>query len=218
MTSAILLSASYPAGERGDAVRPYDTADIAMAAAIVVEGALRSPRPLIFGGHPTISPIVLTVAQARSAGDRVHVFQSEHYRDSITDEVWRLIEEEHAHLHWTPDTGDRNSSLDLMRDRMLEQPILAAFFVGGMEGIADEAALLDRRQPDAVQFFFHRPGGMAARVLPAAESHRNDDEPPLVWDDVETRHRALLRGRGYPRLVVTALAEIDEELKGSAEL
>jgi hypothetical protein len=204
----VFLSASFPSGERGDAVAPYRPADIAAAASSAVEAVLRTGSVLVFGGHPTISPIVLHIAGLLGAGQLVEIWQSAWFEDSITDEVRRLVEQENARIVWTPRTGDLAGSLALLRESMLEEVVDAAFFVGGMEGILAEYELLKTRHPAAAVFLFETPGGMTARLAA--------DEPPLsaarpflpegVGLDGAPAAPRRLAGRAYGSSALAALA------------
>ena len=83
--TGVLLSASFPSGDRGEGVRPYYPDDIAAAASSVTEAVLRSGARLVFGGHPTISPIVLQIAGLLGAGPRVDIWQSEYFARGIVN-------------------------------------------------------------------------------------------------------------------------------------
>ncbi len=58
----VFLSASFPSGARGEGFRPYDPADIADAVTALVRSLFNAGVPVAFGGHPTITPLVLFVA------------------------------------------------------------------------------------------------------------------------------------------------------------
>ncbi len=207
----VFLSASFPSGKRGDAVEPYRPADIAAAASSAIEAVLRTGCVLAFGGHPTVSPIVLHVAGLLGAGQQVEIWQSDWFRDSITDEVHRLVEHERARMIPTPAAEDLAGSLLVLREAMLEAPVDAAFFVGGMEGIRDEHDLLVARHPDAPVFVFTTPGGMSARLAA--------DAPPLDATAADSRDVPAdgarpeppvrrLTGRAYGSSALAALSSI----------
>lgn len=204
--TAVLLSASIPSrGERGDAVRPYFPADIAAATSSAVEAVLRSGVDLVFGGHPTISPVVLQIAGLLGTGSQVHIWQSAWFEEDITPEVRRLVAEEHAHLHMVDRRADLPASIGLMRERMMlgSHEITAAFLVGGMEGIAAELDLLTHRPTPVPIFAFHTPGGMAARL----REERDLPTDALRAAGAGVRGRALV-GRAYGSLALSALAEV----------
>ncbi|GIG22713.1 hypothetical protein Cch01nite_34370 [Cellulomonas chitinilytica] len=203
--SAVLLSAGIPSADaRGDAVRPFYPGDILAATSSTVEAVLRSGADLVFGGHPTISPVVLQLAALLDAGEQVHVWQSEVFASSITDEVRRLVTEHRAHLHMVAGEDGRDASLGSMRAAMIgAHDLAAAFFVGGMDGIAVELELLAGRTPRVPFFAFVTPGGMAGRV--ARDRALPTDALPAP--DADARGRGLV-GRAYGSLALSALDDV----------
>ena len=193
----VLLSASFPSGDRGQSVAPYRPGDIGRAASAVAEAVLRAGARLVFGGHPTISPLVLQIAGRLRAGNQVEIWQSDWYLDAVTPEVLRLVEHEHASLRRVKRGSDEPSSLARLRDRMLKGDLTASFFVGGMEGIADEFRLLGRLHPTTPAFLFVEPGGTASRLAGRA------DRP------VGPGRVTALEGRGYAALTLQALRGVD---------
>ena len=187
--NTVYLSASFPTPERVDESGPFHTADIGAAAASVIEATLRSGANLIFGGHPTITPLVLHIASILNAGAQVTIFQSEFFRDQITEEVFRLSEMEGAELVFVPAGGGLEDSLALLRKAMFEAPIEVAFFVGGMSGINDEFRILADK-PETKCITFEAPGGMAAKI--GAELAPNNAEFKFT----------NLKGRAYASLVL----------------
>lgn len=195
----IFLSAAYPAGNtvRGRRVGPYSLSDIDLAVTAIIENVLEGGCKLRFGGHPTISPLVLDLASLLQRGQQVELYQSLHFENGFTPEVRRLIDVERADLVTTAvdPRDDERASLHRMRTEMFSDPIDAAFFVGGMDGIKAELELLRTAQPTVHIFLMHRPGGMA-RLLADRYSHEGPGE-------VET-----LRGSAYDVLVSDALEEL----------
>ncbi|MHB1166169.1 MAG: SLOG domain-containing protein [Candidatus Nanopelagicales bacterium] len=212
--SRIFLSASFPSGSRGDAVSPYRPADIAAATSSAVEAVLRTGSTLAFGGHPTISPIVLHVAGLLGAGPQVEIWQSAWFSDSITDEVHRLVGQERARLFMTEASDDLDGSLVALREAMLASEVRAAFFIGGMEGILAEYELVMDRHPRAMVFLFEAPGGMSALLAsnasvlgPRAEIDGLTDTDTWSVDGPQTATRRL-PGRAYGSSAIAALASV----------
>jgi hypothetical protein len=182
----IFLSASFPSGERGERFPTADAAAIADAVTAVVRAVLEAEGRLVFGAHPTISPLVLLVAGEHRRKEVVEIFQSRHYERLIPDETRRLVELGFGKIHWTEKLDSREESLALMRSEMLERPLAAGVFVGGMEGVVDEFALLRERVPC---FLIAAPGGAARRLV--AEGWRS---PEGFWPHVESpRYPAVAR-------------------------
>ena len=160
----ILLSASLPVLRVKEGEEDYErnrrqveAARPELIRAAIVElcrWAFQRGYNLVFGGHPTISPLVVEAARRfsgsprhpdqnghESRSPRVFVFQSEYFpekdraratNDLVTWDVGQLV--------LTPKIEDRRSSLACMRDIMVHWPgMRGAVFIGGMEGINDEA-------------------------------------------------------------------------------
>jgi hypothetical protein len=189
----VFLSASFPSIER--APEYYETADpdeISQAVVAVVRAVLAANGRLVFGGHPTISPLVLMVAEEYLPSDMserrrlaethqlpVVVYQSRVFENRLPESTRRLFEWCLGELRWTPSAddapqftssstlvlGSANASLAIMRKRMLEdcRPI-GAFFVAGMEGIESEARACIEIDPACRLFFFGAPGGAARKL------------------------------------------------------
>ena len=145
----IFLSASVPyrGGWREDA-RP---ADIEEAIVSVSRAVFSRGGRLLFGGHPSVSPLIASIAGEYYPADpeRRHrpviTFQSEFFRGRLPDETWDLYRMGWSSIIWTPEVPDNQpDSLKLMREAMLrhpETPPKAMIAVGGMEGIFEEAEM-----------------------------------------------------------------------------
>jgi len=200
----IFLSASIPSGVRTTQdveARPGGVADAVVA---IVRGVLTGGGRLVFGGHPTISPLVLMVAAENSTRDpsRVMIYQSRLFASLVTDETLRLEREGYATIRWTeavpgdsPEHGlERLASLEVMRTAMLhEVEPVAAFFVGGMEeGTTLEYVLARYLLPGSPIFCIAGPGGPAAGFW-------------SVGDLPESLTESLRTSRLYPAVVDASL-------------
>ncbi|WBQ16782.1 hypothetical protein [Sphingobium yanoikuyae] len=182
----ILLSASVPDTERDHRFRQIDDAAFQIEQAVVslARAVFSAGGRLVFGGHPSISPLVSIVAgeyrppvRAESREERppaqVIIYQSEILRDVIPGDSRLLIDLGLAKACWVPaDPKERfvmgggplaeqcPQSLYEMRQRMIEDnsPI-AMVCIGGMEGVLAEAALYAGHGPI---FTLARTGGAAA--------------------------------------------------------
>ncbi|WP_437634662.1 hypothetical protein [Sorangium sp. So ce854] len=157
----IFLSAGAPDPRRHPAyfqtARPFRIREaVTQLARVVLPHTL-----LVFGGHPAISPLILTVAHQIGALDRVEIHQSDFFRNSIPPESMGFRK-----LIWTPEVRhDREGSLEAMRRRMIGgHRFSAAIFIGGMDGVEKERALFRTLQPAAPDYLVASTGG-ATRVL-----------------------------------------------------
>jgi SLOG cluster3 family len=162
----VFLSASFPSGERGEAFAPYDTTAISAAVTAVARAVLLAGGRLVFGAHPTISPLVLAVAADVDRYDAVEIYQSALFRDRIPEETTRLVALRLGRMHLVDAdaSGELAPSLERMRRAMLSEDVDAGVFIGGMEGIHDEYRLLAELCPGAARLPLTAPGG-AARTL-----------------------------------------------------
>ena len=191
----VFLSASFPAGKRGKEFEPYSAGAIADAVSAVVRAVLRNEGKLLFGGHPTITPMVLLIGCELEVQDAVDVFQSKWFEGSITEETHRLTESGVGQIHWTEKRDTQDDSLELMREEMFSfgQPA-GAVFVGGMGGIPDEHEMFGRRWPGVPRVPLAAPGGAAANL-------EIEGLPEELAERVASRHYPLVAS-----LIVEALA------------
>jgi len=165
----IFLSASVPASGRADFDETANPFLIQFAVRELVTVCL-GRRRIIWGGHPSITPMVHAVCSefGMEFDAPVVLYQSEYFRNRFpktNDFFDPLITQEVD--------GDRDASLTLMRRTMLSRPIEAAVFIGGMEGIFEEYDLCCELQPNARVIALATPGG-ASRQL--AERLQNFDQ------------------------------------------
>lgn len=166
---------------------------------------------LVFGAHPSISPLILEVVQEVVLPDtyRVFIFQSHHFDGMAPDKTLVLASWEHGRLlktdvrissHPDPKVRERESrewSLQHMREVMLKTPrLLGAVFIGGMKGVIDEANIFEQQCPGLPTFAYGSPGGAALDLLNAGRGHGID--PTLLR---ESRSYPLLAEKVLERLV-----------------
>ena len=162
----LFLSASFPSGERGQRYEPFDPGAIADAVTAVVRAVLVADGKLLFGGHPTITPLVLMVAKELDRKEAVDVFQSSWFEDQMTPETDALEQAGHGQIHWTPRSSSKEQSLHAMREQMLRHDcaLAAGVFVGGMEGVVEEHEQFVEYRPGVPRVALRGPGGAAARL------------------------------------------------------
>ena len=200
----VFLSASFPSGKRGEEVRPFDASGIADAVTAIVRAVLLNRGKLLFGGHPTITPLVLMIGTELRVNRAVDIFQSEWFREQITRETWRLPESDVGTIHWTHRCKSLEESLVEMRTQMLRSVLpVGAVFVGGMSGIWAEYELVGSLRPGIPRIPVAGPGGAAARL-------------PSVCEDVPEALRGEVGSLHYPyvaSLIVEALAGHAREIR-----
>ncbi len=144
----IFLSASFPKKDRDqkfyESANPFNITDAVVALARAVFS--RSGK-IVFGGHPTISPLMLSVAKNFFSYYKededipmVYIYQSKIFENIIPDNTEELKKEGIGEMKWTKAVNnDRNESLTEMRTRMImDEDVICGIFIGGMEGIKEE--------------------------------------------------------------------------------
>jgi hypothetical protein len=183
---AIFLSASVPDPAADHFVLPGDSAAITAAVSALLYVTL-GRRRLVWGGHPAITPMVWSVAEAMDVhyGAWVSLYQSLIFKDEFPAETARF-----KNVIFTEAVGfDRPGSLAVMRARMIgDNDFSAAVFIGGMGGILDELALLKQA---------HR----NARIVPIAST---GGAAQLIAEQ-ENADQALAKELDYVALLYTEL-------------
>jgi hypothetical protein len=195
---SVLLCSSFPSGERGKAVSPYDVNAIADAVTAITRVILSANGRIVFGGHPTITPLVLLIASTTNKYGSVDVYQSEWFASQITPETHRLGELGYGKIHWTKREHSLDKSLTTLRKVMLkESNPVGAIFVGGMDGLYEEYKLFREEYPERPCIPIRGPGGAASRLEPV----RMPDEFTL-----------LLGSLRYPSLSHAVLDFLEEQV------
>lgn len=188
---AIFLSASVPIIGRK---HYHDTANpflIQCAVREFVISVIRTHR-IVWGGHPSITPMIWSICEDLSVdySDSVVLYQTRFFEDRFPEENERF-----GNVVFTDTVpGDRESSLVVMRQAMLSRTdLVAAVFIGGMDGVEAEFELFRSLHPNGVVLPVAAPGGAA---LDLASRTTADTQPAL--DDVDFarlfhRHLGALR-------------------------
>jgi len=144
----IFLSASIPLKERDS--KYFDTADIITIrdAVIALATVVLPKHRVIWGGHPSITPIINHVMERLGFSIQEHVllYQSRFFEKHFPEDNNRF-----QNVIFTENTLEKDSSLLLMRKQMFsENTFVAGVFIGGMEGIEDEYRLFRKFHPEAI--------------------------------------------------------------------
>lgn len=144
----VFLSASIPYPDRDK--RFYDTADIVSIrdavralATVVIPNA-----QLVWGGHPSITPLIRIVMERMHVDLKRHVtlYQSLFFEDKFPPDNSAV-----ENIVLTEKKGTKDESLELMRSRLInENEFKVGIFIGGMEGITDEYGMFQEKHPNAL--------------------------------------------------------------------
>ncbi|CRM48309.1 MULTISPECIES: SLOG domain-containing protein [Pseudomonas] len=203
--SSIFLSASVP-----DIESPfYKKCD-----PVLIQAALRSflfsvlgRKHLVFGGHPSISPLILAACEDLGIENQnaVTIFQSKHFSKSFPEDNLQF-----ANFIATPVGENLQASLDIMRNQMFSTYHYdGAVFIGGKEGIVTEYELFKQQCPLATVLALKSPGGAAAEIKGLAENE--DDE---LLDYVGLFSSGLGLSHKHERQPTAPKFRINDDLKG----
>ncbi len=178
----IFLSASIPLQERH--AKYYDTADIiAIRDAVIALATVVLPKHrLVWGGHPSITPIIYYVMERLNLNIQEHVtlYQSKYFEHLFPEDNNKF-----KNVVLTENTGEIQSSILLMRQRMFsENDFSAGIFIGGMDGIEVEFNMLKEAHPNAILLPIASTGAASLIVY-----------DKLITDD--SKNNRLLNDYGY---------------------
>lgn len=143
----IFLSASIPLAERDP--KYIDSADvIAIRDSVIALATTILPHyRLIWGGHPSITPLIYYVLQKINLKIQDHVVL---YQSRFFEEYFPKDNNKFKNVILTPVNDGRENSLSLMRELMIgTNDFYAGVFIGGMEGIAIEYKMFREFHPNA---------------------------------------------------------------------
>ncbi len=156
---SIFLSASVPVIGRGTYHETANPFLIQCAVRELVIEIIRQHK-IVWGGHPAITPMIWTICEDLGIdySESVILYQSNYFKDRFPEENERF----NNVVFTDPVQNDQDASLALMRDDMLSRDdLVAAVFIGGMEGIEVEYDMLIQHHPDAIVLPVPAPGGAA---------------------------------------------------------
>lgn len=133
-----------------------------------------------FGGHPAISPLIYQIAK-NYLGDKkapIRIYQSAWFKDMTPAEI-----KYYGNIVWTPKCESVESSVRLMRNQMFEdnKDTCCAVFIGGMEGILDEAERIKSKCPGVKMLPIASSGCASAKVYEDMKIHDPDMESNTIY-------------------------------------
>lgn len=207
----ILLSASVPSEKRNERYQEKYTkikhAQIQIEEAVIglSRNIFQQGGQLIFGGHPSISPLIAMVAtefklnleienmERNEIKDKpILLFQSRAFEDVSLSEKENLLKLGYTQIKWIDAVGNEKydpeiegepqceKSLELMRQEMINQPIDALVCIGGMENVEREFELFREIHSQKPIFLLKTTGG-ACKIL--AEKHSNNEHIRVIDAD-----------------------------------
>jgi hypothetical protein len=168
----IFLSASVPEHGRGDFYESADPFLIQFAVRELITVCL-GRRRIVWGGHPSITPMVHAVCKdfGMEFAPPVLLYQSRFFEKRFPEDnkYFETILVDAVE-------GDLPSSLIELRKTMLSRPIETAVFIGGMEGIFQEYEIFQGLHgPNADVLALGAPGGAARQLAQSKLSNEQFD-------------------------------------------
>jgi len=168
----IFLSASIPLAERDP--KYIESADvIAIRDSVIALATTILPHyRLIWGGHPSITPLIYYVLQKMNFNIQNHVrlYQSKLFEDYFPEDNNKF-----DNVILTPINSGRENSLGIMRELMIgTNDFYAGIFIGGMEGIEIEYKMFREFHPNAKVIPLASTGAGAKMVYDNFEFKKNE--------------------------------------------
>lgn len=135
-------------------------------------------RHIVWGGHPSITPMVRAACSDLGLTylDCVTLYQSEFFTDDFPED-----NDAFKDIVIVPKSVDKAASLEALRTAMFEEnEFESAVFIGGMAGIDDEFQLLRSLQPHSTLVPLFGAGGVAGQL--ALKHGYNPDGDPNPTD------------------------------------
>ena len=169
----IFLSASIPLPERDE--KYIGTADIiAIRDAVIALTTVVLPHHrLIWGGHPSITPLIYYVMERLNLNIQEHItlYQSRFFKKSFPED-----NDKFKNIVFTDIIdNDREKSLFYMRCRMLnDSKFSAGIFIGGMEGVEEEYDMFIKKHPKALALPIASTGAAAKKIYDERFTDKNE--------------------------------------------
>ncbi|WP_428381414.1 hypothetical protein [Nevskia ramosa] len=171
--SAIFLSASVPLIDRGSYHETANPFLIQCAVRELVTAVIHRHK-IVWGGHPAITPMLWSICEdlGLNYSESVILYQSKFFEDRYPEENARF--QNVIFTDAIPD--DKAASLLVMREQMLSRKdLIAAVFIGGMDGVEAEHTMFRRFHPTGKVLPVPSPGGAALNLAKDQSNLSADD-------------------------------------------
>ncbi|MDO4726393.1 MAG: hypothetical protein Q4A56_04125 [Porphyromonadaceae bacterium] len=168
----IFLSASIPLPERDE--KYIGTADIIAIrdAAIALTSVVLPHHRLIWGGHPSITPLIYYVMEKLNLNIQEHMIL---YQSRFFEKYFPKDNNKFENIVFTDIIdNDREKSLKMMREKMIENEFSAGVFIGGMEGVEEEYDMFIKKHPNALVLPIASTGAAAKKIYDERFTDKNE--------------------------------------------
>lgn len=169
---SIFLSASIPLPERDE--KYIGTADIIAIrdAAIALTSVVLPHHQLIWGGHPSITPLIYYVMEKLNLNIQEHMIL---YQSRFFEKYFPKDNNKFENIVFTDIIdNDREKSLKMMREKMIENEFSAGVFIGGMEGVEEEYDMFIKKHPNALVLPIASTGAAAKKIYDERFTDKNE--------------------------------------------
>jgi len=162
----VLLSASLP-DETADSQRVQDLYTVI---ALLTHAVVAAGGRIVFGGHPSIAPLVRETVNRLEKGGVVDLYQLRRFQEAAPEAIHD--DGVFSEIHWIEADDDIDAELGRMRDRMAEAA-RAAIFAGGKTaghygktpGIRDEYQRFTAKHPEGPVYLVGLLGGETLKLI-----------------------------------------------------
>ena len=152
-----------------------ETADIIAIrdAVIALTTVVLPSHRLIWGGHPSITPLVYHVMEKLNLNIQEHITL---YQSMFFEKYFPKDNNKFDNIVLTDIVeGDRERSLLHMRNRMLgESEFVAGIFIGGMEGVEEEYDMFIKKHHNAIILPIASTGAAAKKIYDERFTDKNE--------------------------------------------
>jgi len=211
---AVMLSASIPKELMGS----LQAQDIFSVIILFTKHILRRGGRLVFGGHPTVTPLVHQVCSSvKPEADAVRLHQLRRFKDDAPKEVWDTKVFQNICWFGSKDKKDLiDPDLAEMRDAMAEMAD-SAIFVGGKvrnysgkkPGIRDEYERFLAKHPQGPVYLLGFLEGESKVIIEELE-HKGEREPNGLTDK---QLRIIHHGNNIDLIVPVVVSDIGKTIK-----
>jgi hypothetical protein len=198
-TEAVFLSAGVPDPRRCSAQAKTANSAVIASAVLGLIHTVLGRRPLVWGGHPAITPMIAIAAErmGMDCSQWVTLYQSRYFESAYPADNDRFRNVSYVDAV----RGDVDQSLRQLRLRMFaSHQFSAAVFIGGMQGIVDEFDLFQRHHLHARVVPLLSTGGATAELSTRLGSVQSDLQDDLDYVGLFHRHLGILmQEKRYPR-------------------
>ncbi len=176
----ILLSAALPDTPTDGHAHVLASFVVTFVQAVVGLGAT-----VVFGGHPSITPLVHRALQGHTTTPAVELHQGAFWRRHLCPEAEdRSV---FANIHWHGDGETSERDLAALREAMIRPGLDGAVFVGGGRGIDDELERFCAACPDRKALILGLAGGAAVTLVGSACTSARRVDPAVAAELATTR-------------------------------